>query len=182
MKATNLELKHYCNDFDKIRNVLKKIGATKDVVKTQKDYFFNLPQGKENNSGRLKLRIEASKKFLVYYERPDFIKGKDTASDVKVLSVSDNDFLPFFKKALGVKAVVDKKREVWRKDNAVFHLDSVKGVGNIFEIELQKKRAVNSRDKKIFSVYVKELMPFLGEVIKGSNVDLVRKLKINTCL
>lgn len=173
MNKTNLELKHYCSDFSKVRMALKQLGATKEVVKNQKDYFFNLP--KENISGRLKLRIEGKKKTLVYYERPDFVKAKDTTSLVKLYSISDNEFLPFFKKTLGIKAVVDKKREVWRKANTVFHLDNVKGVGSIFEIELQKKGKINEKDKKLFAYYQKELLPYLGNVIKGSNVDLVRK-------
>lgn len=62
---TNLELKHYCPDFNKIRTVLKKIGAKKFVVKKQKDYFFNLPEIKGKQSPRLKLRIEnLLKKYL----------------------------------------------------------------------------------------------------------------------
>jgi len=173
MNKTNLELKHYCADFKKIRKFLKKIGASKEIVKTQKDYFYNLPKTKENNSGRLKLRIEGDKFFLVYYERPDFVKAKETTSQVKLLTVKDDELLPFLNEVLGVKAVVDKKREVWRKNNTVFHLDNVKGVGDIVEIELQKKGEINNEDKKIFTYYQSELLPFLGEVIKGSNIDLV---------
>lgn len=173
MNKTNLELKHYCSDFSKVRTALKQLGATKEVVKNQKDYFFNLPR--ENVSGRLKLRIEGKKKTLVYYERPDFVKAKDTTSFVKLYSILDNEFLPFFEKSLGIKATVDKKREVWRKANTVFHIDTVKGVGGIFEIELQKKGKITEKDKMIFAEYQSKLLPFLGPVIKGSNVDLVKK-------
>lgn len=174
MNKTNLELKHYCSDFSKVRTVLKQMGAIKEVVKNQKDYFFNLP--KENASGRLKLRIEGKEKTLVYYERPDFVKAKDTTSLVKLYTIADNEFLPFFEKTLGIKAVVDKKREVWRKANTVFHIDTVKGVGGIFEIELQKKGKITDKDKKLFAEYQSKLLPFLGAVIKGSNVDLVKKI------
>jgi adenylate cyclase class 2 len=173
MNKINLELKHYCYDFNKVRKVLKEIGATKEVVKNQKDYFFNLPDS--NTAGRLKLRIEGKIKTLVYYERPDFVKAKDTTSDVKLYSVTDNELLPFLEKSLGVKALVDKKREVWRKANTVFHIDNVKGVGGIFEIELQKRGKITVSDRKLFTNYQSKLLPFLGEVIKGSNVDLVIK-------
>ncbi|MCK5021753.1 MAG: CYTH domain-containing protein [Candidatus Pacebacteria bacterium] len=78
----NLELKHYCDNFQEIRKILRKIGAKKDVVKNQKDYFFNLPQEKKKQRARLKLRIENRKMSLVYYERPDFVAGKDTSSDI----------------------------------------------------------------------------------------------------
>jgi adenylate cyclase class IV len=123
----------------------------------------------------LKLRIEGKVKTLVYYERPNFVKAKDTTSDVKSYSVADNELLPFLEKSLGVKALVDKRREVWRKSNTVFHIDNVKGVGGIFETELQKKGRITMGDKKLFKSYQDKLLPFLGDVIKGSNVDLIKK-------
>lgn len=176
MNKTNLELKHYCKDFNKIRTVLKEIGAKKIIVKSQKDYFFNLPDINKAKLPRLKLRIEGKKQSLIYYERPKFIKGKDTPSDIKLYDVKDKQLLPFLIKSLEVKAVVDKKREVWKKTNTVFHLDTVKGVGGIFEIELQKKGgSITENDRKIFKSYQDKLLPHLGSVIKGSNVDLVKK-------
>ncbi len=174
MNKINLELKHYCKDFKKVRLVLKEIGAKKEIVKNQKDYFFNLSDLNKEKSPRLKLRIEGKKQLLVYYERPEFVKGKNTASDVKLYDVKDIQLLPFLIKSLGVKAIVDKKREVWRKTNTVFHLDNVKGVGGIFEVELQKKGKITEKDKQIFKSYQDKLLPFLGSVIKGSNVDLVK--------
>ncbi len=177
MNKTNLELKHYCKDFTKIRTVLKGIGAKKVMVKNQKDYFFNLPAINKAKSPRLKLRIENKKQYLIYYERPKFVKGKDTASDIKLYDVKDKKLLPFLIKSLGTQAIVEKKREVWRKTNTVFHLDTVKSVGGVFEVELQKKGGlITEDDRKIFKSYQDKLLPFLGSVIKGSNVDLVNKL------
>ncbi len=71
MNKTNLELKHFCSDFPKVREVLKKLGAKKEVTKNQTDYFFDIT----NQKARLKLRIEGNRRFLVYYERPDFLKA-----------------------------------------------------------------------------------------------------------
>ena len=170
----NLELKHFCDDFTQVRKILKNLGAKKDIVKNQKDYFFDLPQEKKKQKARLKLRIENKKMSLVYYERPDFVAGKDTSADIAMLQ-ADKDMLLFLKKSLGVTAVVDKKREVWRIANTVFHLDTVKNVGQIFEIELQKGGGVTKGDRKLFSKYQRELDPFLGKVITGSNIDLVLK-------
>lgn len=175
MNKTNLELKHYCDDFPKIRAILKEIGAKKIIVKNQKDYFFNLPVLNKTKNPRLKLRIEGENQSLIYYERPQFVKGKDVASDIKLYDVKDKQLLPFLVKSLGTKAIVEKKREVWRKTNTVFHLDNVKSVGGIFEVELQKKGGkITETDKNIFKSYQTKLLPFLGSVIKGSNVDLVK--------
>ncbi len=170
---TNLELKHRCADFEKVREVLRGLGAKKEAEKTQKDFFFHLSPEKEAASGRLKLRIEKDHQFIIYYERPDFVSGKDTASAVQLYEVHDETLLPFLQKALGVKAVVQKQREVWRITNTVFHLDTIDGVGNIFEIELQKQGEIAEEDRQIFSSYQTALLPYLGEVVVGSNVDLI---------
>lgn len=169
----NLELKHYCNDFEKVRVILKELGAGKETVKDQKDYFFNLPTEKEQRNARLKLRIENEKMTLVYYERPDFVSGKEITADIALLE-TDETTLYFLQKSLGVSAIVEKTREVWRKDHTVFNLDDVKNVGNIFEIELQKEGEITLEDKKLFKKYQGKILPYLGEVIAGSNVDLVK--------
>jgi len=171
----NLELKHFCPDFDKVRKVLRELGAKKETIKTQKDYFFGLPAEKSSVSGRLKLRVEGKKQKLVYYERPDFSAASGAASSLGLYDVEDDKLLPFLKRALGVAAIVEKKREVWRKANTVFHLDTVKGAGNIFEVELQKKGTISEKDRKMFKSYQDKLLPVLGDVIKGSNIDLVLK-------
>lgn len=175
MNKANLELKHRCSDFSKIRAVLNEIGARKTIIKNQKDYFFHLPHNPKKHSPRLKLRIEGKTKTLVYYERPDFDKTKGAVADIKLYSVKDAQLLPFFEAAFGVRAVVEKKREVWKLANTVFHLDTVKNVGKIFEIELQKKGKITDGDRKKFASYQAKLLPYLDEVVKGSNVDLVKE-------
>lgn len=177
MNKTNIELKHYCSDFKPIRTILKEIGAVKEAVKNQKDYFFDLPKNATKVSPRLKLRIEGEKKKLIYYERPDFTKTKQAVADVRLYEVTDNQLLPFLEQSLGVTAIVQKKREIWRKENTVFHIDTVKDVGGIFEIELQKAGKITNKDMEVFASYQKKLVPYLGKVIKGSNVDLVNKTK-----
>ena len=176
MNQNNLELKHFCSDFTKIRKVLLEIGAEKESAKTQKDYFFELSKSKKGNP-KLKLRIENKKQTLIYYDRPEFKKGIETPSKIKLYLIKDEQLLPFLSESLGVKSVVKKTREIWRKDNTVFHLDNVKTVGKIFEIELQKNGRINQEDREIFKNYQDKLLPFLGKIIKGSNADLVKNKK-----
>jgi len=92
---------------------------------------------------------------------------------VKLYPVRDIQLLSFLQDTLGVIAIVEKKREIWEKANAVFHIDDVKDVGDIFEIELQKKNKITNKDRKLFKSYQEKLLPLLGNAIKGSNVDLV---------
>lgn len=174
MNQNNLELKHFCPDFKAVRKVLLGIGARKDVVKMQKDYFFKLPKSKTGNP-RIKLRIENKIQKLIYYDRPEFKNGEETPSKIQLYGVKDKKLLPFLKESLGVISIVEKKREIWRKDNTVFHLDDVKTVGKIFEIELQKNGKISKEDVEMFKNYQDILLPYLGDVIKNSNGDLVLK-------
>ncbi|MEK9152719.1 MAG: class IV adenylate cyclase [Patescibacteria group bacterium] len=172
MNKINLELKHFCPDFAAVREVLTRIGAHEEIVKDQKDYFFFLPAENHGQQPRLKLRIENGRKTLVYYERPSFVSGEVTPAKVKLYPVGDDQLLPFLEQCLGTRAIVEKTREVWRKGDAVFHLDTVKDVGRIFEVELQKLQ-ITDEDRIEFQEYQRVLTPYLGPVIAGSNVDLV---------
>lgn len=143
----NLELKYFCPDFSPIRKVLSEIGAKKVVVKNQKDYFFNLPANKANPA-----------KIILY-------------------PIKDKKFLTFLSNTLGVKAIVDKKREQWKKDNTVFNLDNVQGVGKIFEIEVTTNEGGKNKAQQVFNNYQKKFLPHLTKIIKGSNLDLVSKIR-----
>ncbi len=174
----NLELKYFCKDFTAIRKVLKEIGAKKIIIKKQKDYFFNLPKNKDpKNPARLKLRVEGKKQTLIFYQRANFSAKSSTPSDNILLPVNDADLSPFLLKALGVRVIVEKTRELWKKDNTVFHLDKVKGVGDIFEVEVWSSSKTASADSLKFAEYREKILPFLDKIIKGSNEDLVLKLK-----
>lgn len=174
----NLELKYFCKDFNPIRNVLRSIRAKKESVKKQKDYFFNLPKSKNSKiPARLKLRISDGKQSLVFYRRPEFSVTSATSADAIILHIKDKDMLSFLSKVLGVRTIVEKQRELWRKGNTVFHLDRVKGIGNVFEIEVWVRPKTIKKDRLNFDRYKKKLLPFLNKIIVGSNEDLVLKLK-----
>jgi len=175
-KKQNLELKHYCDDFPAIRNILKDLGAAKEAEKDQVDYFFDLPERKQAQKARLKLRVEGERMTLVYYERPDFANNTDTEADIRLLP-ADETMKSFLELSLGVTGVVAKRREMWRKDHTVFHLDEVADVGQIFEIELQKDGEITDEDRTFFTYYQSTISPYLGDVITGSNIDLVLKRK-----
>lgn len=100
----------------------------------------------------------------------------DKESQAKMLEEFYRIIKPGGKIVIWELALDEKTREVWRKENTVFHLDTVKNVGKIFEIELQKRDAITPSDKKTFKDYQNKLLPYLGKVIKGSNVDLVKKI------
>jgi len=171
----NLELKYLIKDFRPIRKILRDIGARKIETKFQKDYFFNLPRNEDKKApARLKLRIEKKTKTFVFYRRPTFSDISSTSADVTLLASKDPTFR-FFTKVLGIKVIVEKKRELWRKGNTIFNLDRVRKVGNVFEIEVWTTPKTLKADRKIFVEYREKLLPYLSEIVKGSNEDLVSK-------
>lgn len=174
MEKINLELKHYCDDFNPIRVLLKKSGAKNLGVAHQKDYFLNLPPDNSLIEPRLKFRVENNKQTLIFYKRGDFQAKTGNPASILLYEVQDDKLLDFLREVLGVRAIVKKTRERWRKDNAVFNLDDVYGVGKVFEIEIETTPENKEEDEVLFKKYEKEFSKYLGEVIKGSNVDLVK--------
>ena len=67
--------------------------------------------------------------------------------------------------------IVHKRRELWRKDNVVFNLDTVEGVSQIFEVEAQARD--NWDPDQQVQEYRRLFGPHLGQDIVGSNEDLV---------
>jgi len=137
MSFLSLEIKARCSDPARIRKILLTRGASFKGLDRQIDTYFRVP------SGRLKLREGNIENALIYYKR----------SDQKNSKKCDSTLFPCAKKtslkkvltgALGVLAVVNKKREIYFIQNAKFHIDRVKKLGNFVEIEVFGRKG--SRD------------------------------------
>ncbi|MCY3693455.1 MAG: class IV adenylate cyclase [Chloroflexota bacterium] len=166
----NREIKAYCNDFTTARQLLKDHGAAFVEVKEQVDYYYQLPPtDSTDGTRRLKLRVEHGKGGLIYYcERQE--RGART-SRFQTASTDDPVMGDVLAAALGISAIVRKQRELWRKDNVVFNLDTVEGIGQILEVEVQ---AQDGRDIDLqITEYQRLFQPCLGDHIVGSNEDLV---------
>ena len=163
-------VKAYCPDFTPVRQLLRELGATLVDVKEQSDYIYHLADtGEKKMMRRLKLRIENNERLLLhYYDR----KGKDTgATHFQFWKVGDPQIKTILDTTLGVKATVRKQREVWRKGSVIFNLDTVEGIGQIFEIEVFPKEGC-SPDFGV-AEYRHRFEQFLGGHLTGSNEDLV---------
>lgn len=159
--SVNRELKYYANSFDRIRSTLDSLGAKLSEKKEQTDYFYNTLK----KDYLLKLRIESNKKKLVYYY-PTYNAGQRQVS-FEVWKIQEGNFKDILDSVLELRGVVKKEREIWRKDNIIFHLDKVRGVGDIFEIESEDVSEGELEElKKLF-------MPYLGRQINSSNIDLI---------
>jgi adenylate cyclase, class 2 len=124
----NIEIKARCADPGRIRTLLQELAADFKGEDHQIDTYFNVPEG------RLKLREGNIENALIHYRRADQVGPK--RSEVTLYRTSPGAVLKeVLTAALGVRKVVDKKREIYFIGNVKFHIDSVKGLGSFVEIE-----------------------------------------------
>jgi len=128
MSFLNVEIKARCSDPSPIRDYLQANGAECRGLDEQTDTYFNVLQG------RLKLREGNIENNLIYYERTDQAGPKDSYFQLVKVENSD-DLKNALTRAVGVKVIVNKKREIYYIRNVKFHIDEVPGLGNFIEIE-----------------------------------------------
>jgi predicted adenylyl cyclase CyaB len=125
----NIELKCHCADLAAASQALTRLGAHFAGVETQTDTYFHVP------SGRLKLRrIEGSTAVLIAYTRPD--QPQYRTSSYHLAPVHEPEpLLGALAAALGVRAAVRKRRQIFLWHNVRIHLDEVDGLGTFVEFE-----------------------------------------------
>ena len=129
----NVELKARCSDAARVRRVLAEAGADFRGTDTQRDVYFAV------GDGRLKLRRGTIERSLVFYRRSDRAetrRSEVTMARLEALDAAALDALEAtLATALGVRTVVEKRREIRFVDHVKFHLDEVPGQGSFVEIE-----------------------------------------------
>lgn len=122
------EIKAHCHNLNNIRDIIRKLDHRFVGLDHQTDHYYHVPEG------RLKLRNGSIEKNLIYYQRRN--RKGPKLSRVKLCKIHDPDRLnALLSNALGVKAVVDKEREIYFVGNVKIHLDTVKNLGAFIEIE-----------------------------------------------
>lgn len=128
MSWKNVEIKAKCADIKVLEKILLEHQADYKGLDHQIDTYFNVP------NGRLKLREGNIENALIHYDRGNQAKPK--LSSVTYYQPNESaDLKATLAAALGVKVVVDKKRQIFFIDNIKFHLDRVEGLGMFAEIE-----------------------------------------------
>ena len=166
----NREIKAYCPDFAPVRAILREQSAEFVEVKDQVDHYYRIPPADEDGgTRRLKLRVEKGKRTLIYYW--DRHEAGARTSRYRLAEADDPRIGEMLETALGTRAVVRKQRELWRKDNAIFNLDRVEGVGQLLEVEVLAEDGCDI--DAVAKEYRRLFAPCLGSYIIGSNEDLV---------
>jgi predicted adenylyl cyclase CyaB len=125
----NIELKARLADLEGARRVARTLATSRLGMHHQVDTYF------ASRNGRLKLReIDGHTSQLIWYARPDDLGPK--ASDYQVVPVADGEAMKSaLTAALGVRAVVQKRRDIYLWHNVRIHLDEVAGLGTFLEFE-----------------------------------------------
>ncbi len=125
----NVELKARVGGHERSRRVCEELGAESRRVLVQRDTYFVTAHG------RLKLREEeGSAAQLISYRRPDSTGAR--SSRFRLVEVTDAEGLrQALSEALGVRAVVAKRRHLYMWEGVRIHLDEVEGLGAFVEFE-----------------------------------------------
>ena len=166
----NREIKAFCPDFGPVKDLLRNKGASFIEEAEQVDYYYNLPDlPSEDSNRRLKIREENGTAQVVYY-----VEGQESGartSRFQIWGLNSVQTKEMLDAVLGIRVVVRKQREVWRKDNVKFNLDQVEAVGQILEVEILREEGIDIEAQ--LKDYQKLFGPYLGQQIIGSNEDLV---------
>ncbi len=160
--------KYYCNDLAAIRERLRSLQATFVITKQQSDYIYRIYDAETGtHSKRVKIRIEGDGDgdgdcCLYAYNRT--AQERDIAFDY--YASVDRQLIPIFNAIFGEAIRVRKVREVWRLGGLEYHLDTVDGIGTLFEIE--NLRPEQPQDNEL--AYFQDV---LLTRIEGSNEDLI---------
>jgi adenylate cyclase, class 2 len=187
-ESAALEIKVRCPDPNQFRRKLAITHARLSDRIAQTDIYFKVPVG------RLKLRTsrylrsqtpDTMLSTLIGYIRPN--DAGTRLSRFWYSAVDDPSQCEYALKAtLGVLVEVHKRRDVWKVDNTVVHLDSVVGLGDFLELETHVRGArevalrehsslldclgITSADG-IASSYAEMLLSRLGKSGENESID-----------
>ncbi|MER3499122.1 MAG: adenylate cyclase [Chitinophagaceae bacterium] len=168
MAHLNVEIKAKCSNPDFIRNFLKEKEAAFKGLDHQTDTYFN------TRNGRLKLRQGNIENNLIYYERNNQAGPK--SSHFNLIKIEEADKLKsVLAKAMGIKIVVEKKREIWFIDNVKFHIDEVPGLGAFVEIEASNLYADKTKEELLqqCNYYLQEFEIRESDLVEVSYSDMM---------
>src|SRR5206468_9995295 len=125
-----IEIKARVSDLPRLRVKVGSLAPAPPAVFFQTDTFFVVPRG------RLKLRqLSDGSGELIFYKRPDQAGPKPSAY-VRCACPTPKAVLEVLGQALGVRGVVEKRREVFKISRSRIHLDEVRALGTFLEIEV----------------------------------------------
>lgn len=128
--ARNVEIKARVADPAALRARVASLATAPPVILGQRDTFFTVARG------RLKLRrFDDGSGELIFYERDD-TTGPKTSTYSKSPCPDATGMEALLARTLGVRGVVEKRRELFMIGRTRVHLDDVRGLGHFVELEV----------------------------------------------
>jgi predicted adenylyl cyclase CyaB len=148
--------------------VCASLGTEARGLLVQRDTYFEVP------SGRLKLREEShAAAHLISYRRPD--ESGQRESCYRIVEVEQaEELIAALGSNLGVKVVVEKKRQLFLWQGVRIHLDLVETLGSFIELEAIVTTGSDlSRERQKVEALRGEFGPADGDLVAGSYSDLI---------
>lgn len=163
-----MEIKARLTDFAPLRERARAIADGEPVIIDQVDTYFRSP------TGRLKLReFSGGGGELIYYDRPDATAPTESGY---ILSPSSEpaSLREALSRAMGVRAVVRKRRTLYMVGRTRVHLDEVEGLGSFVEVEVVLEPGEPAAEGVRTA---REIMEALGirreDLVEGGYIDLL---------
>jgi adenylate cyclase class IV len=170
--SRNIEIKARCADPERCRILAERFSDKGPEVLHQIDTFFYC------NEGRLKLRefgAEGGAGELIHYDRD--AGTAPTESRYIITPIEKTDLLKeSLARALGIRAVVKKVREVYIAGRTRIHIDEVESLGVFLELEVV---LIDGEDPERGMEDAHQLMQALeidkDSLLESAYVDLLEK-------
>ncbi len=164
----NVEIKAWARDFERQRLRAEALASGSAEHLVQDDTFFNVP------AGRLKLReLGDGSAELIQYDRDDS-PGPKESRYVVFRTTDPRGLKEVLTRALGIRAVVRKRRTVYFFGKTRIHLDQVEGLGSFIELEAVLDAG---QDIQYGNAVAAEMMLKLEiekeDLVAGAYVDLI---------
>lgn len=165
-----MEIKARAENPVRLRAAALDAGARPHRRISQVDTFYRVPRG------RLKLRVPSSGKAeLIGYARPDEMGPKLSAYH-RLPTESPGKLHDLLARALGIRGVVEKRREVLLLGRTRIHLDEVRGLGSFLEIEVVlDDRSSPEEGEAIARDLLGRLGVPLEALVSGAYIDLLER-------
>ncbi len=161
----NFEFKARLDDPKAAMTRARELGADLYGDLRQTDTYFKVPEG------RLKLRETAGHQAeLIFYHRDE--EDSDRPSDYEIAHSREPEAIQeLLSHALGVLAVVKKRRTLLTLDGSRIHLDNVGGLGHFLEFEVIVGSDEDAARQRI-DWLIRELGFEWSDCIRASYLDL----------
>lgn len=140
MAILNIEFKATASNLAELENILLQQNPFFKGEDHQVDTYFNVPHG------RMKLREGNIENALIHYVREN-TAGSKSSHIILYQHQPDKNLKDILTTALGIKAVVDKRRKIYFIDNVKFHFDTVEKLGTFVEVEAIDKDGSIGKEK-----------------------------------